>query len=476
MGMIESGFSMRCSALIVFVCMIITSCPADSDSETSLSNNAFSSEGLATQGASHKESGATVDDFFLDYLTAIEKFYYETNVYHKRAVDKLTKRLADDEERYGHLQEYWEFRSCFEQNDGKAAFAGRYAKEQLNRDLLAKALDIHTNSTETDPEIKADLASGAVAILNAMCAMDVADNEKKMEDLTEENSKPSDIVYSDDIEIEYLRKMIDIEPDNARHHMTLAVKLLSFGEWDNALAEFELAGKCSVYKEPSLFPIRYINENASDIEENKGVFSKINDKSKLALFTISTSAELPNFIRIKDAYKHAVVGIRMGADARSTLAPMHRAACSLSKNRQSKMIHTLVSVVLVNICAGEALSVAHATGDKDMELAALAVKNATAKMISETKWIQINAGDFNMNYIYKVTGKKPKDAQGNLMKIDEKRVPDHGGILTYENNAIDKIVIPLVEEIESLDYNDPASWYEEWFEENVENTNEKSLQ
>lgn len=438
----------------------------------------------------------TVDDLFL--------FFAHEWTYEKRMsnLDKGGESLRDviiaAEPRFGGLAEYWELRALYDVAEPKLTPGEQrayifhnesgepYVEYYVNMDCLRKAVEVNPKRAPAIAYIGQKEQEAVYAL-----AGDVAPADVEMEYRI---PPEADLIYAD-----ALAAAARADQDNGWYPMMRGAILMHLGEWDEAIEKFKAAGQCRDYSTGRLFPFDFASKLFLG---NESVTYALAGLTLHERYTFLSGVAFPggfpsmNYIRIKDAFQEAAVGVAMGKNPEEVYTALNKAACVMGAGENCDLIDRLAASVLVNFCAGKALeAMPGKPGLKDARLA-VDVELDTIKTVTKLS----NNSTFNRNlslfirlYKYAETGSADidEDFKEYVEKADEilsnrepestedeqsaelSRMQEIAFLAFFHNDeffvedkfAADSAIRPAFERLKGLDYSNPGEWYEYWLAE-----------
>jgi len=246
----------------------------------------------------------------------------------------LEKELNRFDEKYGHISEYWEMR--------------KRTPEMTDLECYERALAIAPDVPD-------------VVYLKALAEF------KAIDDSFPKNKNAQWKPEWDTLKLDAIRHASEFEPDNGAWHFLAACQLNQLGEWDESVEEMKLAADASFFRMPRTFPAREWDSILLDLYENPRI--------AFQGWSMLSSARLPNYISIKDAYKNALVAISLSGDI-DAMNAYHRVAVRMTCSESSSFIDRLVGAVLVQVIADGYLEIV----DRDCAGERIAVKLVVERM------------------------------------------------------------------------------------------------
>ncbi len=414
--------------------------------------------------------------------------------------ENLKKKIIKYESKYGKLAEYWELRALYDVDKPTLIMfeAGAISGDEHNRVNLAhlrKAAELNPNK------------AGIVALAGKLEYDEISRAALAQSGgSTVENHIPIEMDY---IYVDALKRASDIEPDNAYFLMQIAQQYLSLGEWDTAIEYYGRAASSKRYAYRSVFPIDRATEIANNRWNKSYVEKSLPGLSPLDRVQFIQSmwwAALPNYVRMKDGYKEAILGINLGAEATKTLNALHGAACVMGSSEDGSGVDALVALVLVGICVSQFHE--YSEGNPDYEPVWLAVNseidvvrnlikvnrdlNERYQVFLEDLIGNIGLGlafgeSAEVNQLARIAARPSRKSSSfiyeYLVQLLHLRRPSDFEIETEKAYALralryifasgesnEKMLHaehfrPAFERLKKLDYSNPDEWYEKWLVE-----------
>lgn len=449
----------------------------------------------------------TVDDLFLFFA---HEWTYENrigntenggdsaNVTDAKGGESIRKIIIAAEPRFGHLGEYWELRALYDVEEPSitphemTAYVvydekGKpYVEYYINMDCLRKAAAAVPPRAPAIAYVGQKEQEAAYAL-----AGDYAPSDVEMEVRIPPGA---DLIYAS-----ALAEAARADPDNGWYPIMRGAQLMHLGEWDDAIAEFQRAGACDEYEIGSLFPFDYAARVYRGNEKVSYALAGLTMQEKFHFLNkVGAAAGFPsmNYIRIKDAFREAAVGVAMGENAEVVYTALNGAACAIGAGENSDLIDRLVATVLVSLCAEYALdAMPDKPGLKDaifaVEVELDTIK--TAMKLSNNSTFNRNISLFLRLYAFAATGspdieldltdyiENAEDIFSNkyldspeynncpeLLKLQDMAFLaffHEDEFFAEDKYAAEYVFRPSFERLKKLDYSSPGEWYEKWLVE-----------
>lgn len=388
--------------------------------------------------------------------------------------------LRDARRRFGHLPEYWELMAHIylrRADISRDIRGGNWVDFAIQNDIYLKM-----NPKMLEKALMID-PSRAAALWNIgrINALDAWPDWHAIDFLDRYDATPT----------EYLRFYADglssagaVDPGNGYYPFFEAVKRYRLGDSARAIELFKNASECKRFSQPAMFPRSYALSVMDDFKEGVGLFS---DFSCLERDFFGSHFYFPNtpenLLELKKVYREIVK--EPGDDWQETFTILNAAACSLGQNDFGDSIYQLIGISLIKICRDEALTIAKDSGDKNLEIALLAlwheaenvrtrlriensVEDRTCMLMKpifeelfEFELSQENTGEFADYIRYLQEG--PYTVED--MEWTDWYLTDMMMGIVYiikEIEFTDKHIWHLFDRMAAFDYEDPLWWYVWW--------------
>lgn len=418
--------------------------------------------------------------------------------------------VRDAEERFGMLPEYWEMRAESEaRSRSEDKLSPESAAEWAKQNTFSET-DVNGEDKELEPVepwVQYYFTEYDIAMIRKALELDPARpqliallGDLELAERAEEYGRAKDAgefpIWKpewDYIAIDGYAKAASIDPDNGYYPFMEAVDRIGLGEIDDALILFEKAVECDKFTLPELFPQSF---KMMDVLEEE-VDETFNDPEFGLLFfyavlSLQNDTLAPEIV-ISDAYTNAQLAVRLGYPYARLFTAMHRAACKFGTAENAIASTGARATLLIKVLSGEALQIALAEGDAELEKTALlvynsaegiraSISNSTGSLM--TSAFYVNFMDFyaiELTYllddIYKkgLSDERIKyifDAESSEQfyeRLTEYSIFNSSVVSLLAGNS--KSYMPKAEEQElsrlsTLDYNNPLKWYESWLVRN----------
>jgi len=422
----------------------------------------------------------TVDELFELFITEWIKPIANVDSVQIEVIRDFTEILKNSRQRFGHLPEFWELMAqvYLRRVDIKRHVHGaewrRFNTQSdfyllLNPKMLEKALEI-------DPDRPAALWN-----LGRIQGLDSWRDWHEMTIRERYDAPPEEYT---EFYANGLASAGKVDPDNGYYPFFEGVKRARLGNFESALELFKRSSVCLHFSQPVMFPQTYAIDAIDDFKEGTGVFKGFTQSERRSFsvnFYFSGVAE--NIPEIRLVYRGIIENY--GGEWRDTFNVLNAAACRLGKDNWGDTIYQLTAVTLIKICQGEALATAKETGDKDLEIALLALwheaenirlRYKTESSVQDRTYMLMrpvleelfefevdpsNEGEFADFTRYLQQG--PFSVE-DLDQFDMWLTDMMTGVLYIVRDAefSSKFIWHIFERIEIFDYEDPLWWYVWW--------------